>query len=74
MTARDWLFLNCQDGHDWVAKGGRHCDMAERGYRCSREGCPSQPVFECSRCGEIDYGEPGGPGYEHCQDCARRAA
>ena len=48
-------------GHDWVTIGGRACPHAcPEGYR------RSQPVYHCRRCGEYDYGHPGGPGYEDC--------
>lgn len=49
---RDILFLHCQDGHDWVFKGGRACDCED----VCGNGC-SIPVHECSRCGDCDYGE-----------------
>lgn len=48
----------CASGHDWIMNGGRACP-----HECSYA---SQPVFQCQRCGEFDYGEPGGPGHEHC--------
>lgn len=72
---RDWLLVACErDGHDWVADGGRPCPMVDqetpcpaRNLFCSSQGFPSQPVFKCSRCPAIDYGERGGPGFEHCQ-------
>lgn len=48
----------CAAGHDWQSIGGRYCE------RC--DGRASQPVFQCARCGQYDYGEPGGPGYAHC--------
>lgn len=77
MTARDFLFVNGHDcaaiGHDWRPDGGRSCSNHEEGKPCSAA-YPSQPVFVCGRCGEIDYGERGGPGWQACQDCARAAA
>ena len=45
-------------GHVWEFQGGRACDYCENG---------SQSVFQCARCGDWDYGEPGGPGYEECK-------
>jgi hypothetical protein len=58
----------CAAGHDWQFEGGRYCE------RC--DGGASQPVFRCARCGEWDYGEPGGPGHAHCArsvPCCERA-
>ncbi len=49
-TRRDWLFVGCQAGHDWVSKGGCNAGCHEF---CS---C-SVPVNECSRCGDCDYGK-----------------
>jgi len=48
-------------GHKWVFTGGRPCP---KGY----EDC-LQPVYRCARCGEYDYGEPGGPGWN--EQCGR---
>jgi len=28
----------------------------------------SQPAFRCTKCGEYDYGEVGGPSYEFCKN------
>lgn len=47
-------------GHLWETEGGRRCPRGS-------ENC-SQAVYRCARCGEWDYGQPGGPG---AQDCAR---
>jgi hypothetical protein len=53
-------------GHDWQSIGGRSCPKE------LTDGC-SQPAFECARCGEIDYGDPGGPGHANCRDqCKHR--
>jgi len=52
----------CAAGHDWKAEGSRSC------YCTSTTG-DGMPVFRCARCGEYDYGEPGGPGDEHCTRC-----
>lgn len=56
----------CRAGkHDWQTMGGRGCPHPEDvGY-----GCCSQAVYECRTCGEVDYGDEGGPGYA---DCHRR--
>lgn len=50
----------CAAGHALVSIGGRHCphDFTDN---CS------QPVFECARCGAVDYGDKGGPGYKSCE-------
>jgi hypothetical protein len=45
-------------GHLWQSDGGRECPRS-----CFRA---SQAVYRCARCGEFDYGEPGGPGYRDC--------
>ena len=52
----------CASGHDWLSAGGRACP-----YGCNS----SQTVYECLRCGEIDYGAPWGPGHAECNpmDC-----
>lgn len=52
----------CASGHDWKAVGGRSCF-------CTSTTGDGMPVYRCARCGEYDYGLPGGPGYEHCQRC-----
>lgn len=51
--------LCAADGCDWVEGGGRPCPW-------DPDMCCSQPVYQCSRCGDYDYGEPGGPGFESC--------
>ena len=45
-------------GHKWESQGGRHCSICENG---------SQTVYYCPACGDYDYGEEGGPGWEDCQ-------
>lgn len=57
-------FLCEEEGHQWIEKGGRECPYS----LCD---C-SQPVFQCGRCDEFDYGEVGGPGYESCERCDLR--
>lgn len=55
---------NCvTDGHDWKTEGGRAC---EKGW-----GDCGQTVYVCGVCGEYDYGYPGGPGYDDCEQCQR---
>ncbi len=50
----------CEAGHQWVPDGGaRACPLD------LTDGC-SQAVYRCARCGEYDYGEPGGPGEADC--------
>lgn len=50
----------CVNGHDWKSIGGRECSY-------QTEGCGgSQAVYECRLCGDVDYGNPGGPGYDDC--------
>jgi hypothetical protein len=46
-------------GHDWRMNGGRQCPRNQHA-RCS------QAVYECARCGDCDYGDPGGPGHRDC--------
>lgn len=49
----------CAIGHKWESQGGRMCP---HGKNCS------QTVYQCSRCGVYDYGEPGGPGDKECSE------
>lgn len=37
----------CASGHEWEPVGGRPCP------RCD----DSEPVYQCARCGEYDFGE-----------------
>lgn len=54
----------CVSGHDWESEGGRKCPRFEDQYNCS------QTVYVCSRCGQYDYGEAGGPANIECfQEC-----
>lgn len=80
MNARDWLIINkCNGNHVWRPEGGRACPFheeaadAERESPCSKD-YTSQTVYRCQACGEWDYGEEGGLGWQDCQDCMRRAA
>jgi hypothetical protein len=50
MTARDFLFVGCQSGHDWQSLGGANAGCA---FDCA---C-SVPVNVCTRCGDSDYGD-----------------
>lgn len=50
----------CYTGHLWTGEG-------TGGRACPRGGNGSQPVYICQRCGEYDYGYPGGPGYDACK-------
>lgn len=45
--------------HEWESEGGRACPK-ETGLDCS------QAVYVCSQCGEVDYGDVGGPGWKQC--------
>ncbi len=49
-------------GHTWQEVGGRSCPR-DLSFNCS------QPVYQCSRCFEWDYGYKGGPGYVACVEC-----
>lgn len=48
----------CASGHDWHTEGGRSCPHDED--------CCGQSVYRCSRCGEYDYGDIGGPAAHDC--------
>jgi hypothetical protein len=50
MTSRDWLFVRCEQGHDWQSIGGCNASCEEN-CQCS------VPVNVCSRCGDCDYGD-----------------
>jgi hypothetical protein len=49
MTKRDWLFVACEAGHDWKMVGGCNCGC--------EDGACSIPVYQCTRCGDFDYGD-----------------
>lgn len=51
----------CAAGHHWKFEGGRGCPLD------LTDDC-SQTVYRCKRCGEYDYGEPGGPGLADCEN------
>jgi len=48
--------------HTWEFAGDRGCPQDAMVNECS------QPAYECSICGDMDYGEPGGPGWMECQN------
>ena len=48
-------------GHDWRSTGGRACP-ADLTDSCD------QAVYQCARCGDVDYGEEGGPGWLDCDN------
>lgn len=50
----------CAREHAWESIGGRAC------YREECDGVRSQTVYQCARCGEYDYGYPGGPAHAEC--------
>ena len=56
-------------GHAWQSIGGRVCPHPDEvgSGRCS------QTVYECERCGLVDYGERGGPGAADCVASCRYA-
>jgi hypothetical protein len=59
-------------GHLWESEGGRVCPLRNDEIGCDEA---SQTVYRCARCGDYDYGEPGGPGYADCMKfCDRRPA
>lgn len=64
---RDFLFLHCQDCHDWQLLGGRWAGCEAGDDRCA---C-SLPVNVCRRCGDCDYGE-NDEAAEILQACKRR--
>ena len=54
--------------HNWVEVGAVRCPKLPSptdppDYPCG------QPKYQCSVCGEYDYGEKGGPGHEACEGC-----
>lgn len=52
-------------GPAWTTDGGRACPI---GW----DDC-SQPVFVDQATGAYDYGEPGGPGHDECEnECPHR--
>lgn len=57
----------CVEGHAWSCEGqgGRSCPHEGTERACAYA---SQAVYVCTRCGEMDYGDAGGPG---AADCAR---
>lgn len=51
----------CQSfGHEWAEDGGRRCPRGGPDDCC-------QAVYVCERCGQHDYGEQGGPGWNDCR-------
>lgn len=50
--------------HEVVVVGGRGCRFVsdDRGGNCS------QPVFQCNRCGAMDYGGPHSMGEKWCKE------
>jgi hypothetical protein len=57
-------------GHAWKCSGGRPCPHYDTDLDCRG----SQSVYECERCGYVDYGEPGGLGDNDCNPpCSKRA-
>lgn len=59
----------CALGHDWETDGGRACPYD---YTDEIHGdCTGQAVYVCARCGDTDYGDPGGPAFNECDFCAK---
>ena len=54
------------DGNNpmWVVVGGRPCP--EKIYGCS------QNVYQDAVSGQFDYGYPGGPSFNECEDCKQK--
>lgn len=51
--------------HDWEEEGGRSCPKDVMEF----SDC-YQPIYCCQRCGEEDFGDKGGPGWQQCHiDC-----
>lgn len=49
----------CGEFHEWRSDGGRACPR-------NADANASQTAYRCRRCGEYDYGDPGGPGHRDC--------
>jgi hypothetical protein len=58
----------CAAGHTWMTEGGRPCPHYGTDRECDHR---SQAVYVCVKCGQYDYGEPGGPGHADCQRSCR---
>ena len=59
----------CRAGrHRWETAGGRSCPDPDD----ISNGTCGQSVYECSVCGETDYGDVGGPGATDCKSCKFR--
>lgn len=52
----------CSQGHEWQSVGARPCSGDFGATDCQG----SQPVYQCARCGEYDYGHEPGPGHKDC--------
>lgn len=57
----------CAGGCDWQSDAARACPHGS--------GSCSQGAYVCSRCGDVDYGYEGGPGWRDCEhgDCSIEA-
>lgn len=62
--ARDFLWVGCEAGHDWVASGGANAG-------CGEDCCCSVPVRVCRRCDVCDYGNNDEAMYIR-RECAER--
>ena len=57
--------------HEWKFFGKRPCKRSYNGVRIDMDTgqeC-SENVYVCSVCGEIDYGNAGGPAHAECEKC-----
>lgn len=61
---RDFLFVGCEEGHDWRSLGG--CNAG-----CHKDCSCSVPVNFCRRCGAHDYGD-NAEAEQVRADCAAR--
>jgi len=53
--------IHCRYGrHKWEFDGARPCPFG-------LSGTCSQSVYKCSVCGQFDYGEKGGIGWQECK-------
>lgn len=68
ITSESWA-CGVSGDHLWVAEGVRCCPKHETGMFLD---C-GQNVYYCPRCGEYDYGYPGGPAHDECfVECTNR--
>lgn len=61
---------NCK--HKWEWNGKRPCKISKNGVFCVNGQECSENVYVCGICGEIDYGNEGGPAYKECEQCLHK--